>query len=104
MKQIRIKDFFIDYDNLRKGIVSKQQFKRILNIKNLKLSDNEIDILIDKYQINHDQVDYYKFIDNIDSIFTTKNIEKDPLCQVAQKDKTTTIPARRHYLGLSEQE
>ncbi len=104
MKQLRIKEFFLDYDNLRKGTVTKFQLKRILNINNLRLSDQEIGIIIDKYAINADQVDYFSFIENIDAVFTTKGIEKDPLYSVEQKSRNTTIPARRHYLDMTHQE
>lgn len=37
-------------------------------------------------------------------MFTTKNIEKDPLYSVEQKNKNTTIPARRHYLAMTPEE
>ena len=41
MKRIRIREFFKDYDNLRKGIVSESQVKiRISLIKALNLRGN----------------------------------------------------------------
>lgn len=49
-------------------------------------------------------MDYFSFIENIDRVFTTKGIEKDPLYSVEQKSRATTIPARRHYLDMSAPE
>jgi hypothetical protein len=49
-------------------------------------------------------VDYNTFCENIDKIFTTKGIDKDPLFQVTKFDETTTLPARRHYLAMNEDE
>ena len=50
MKRIRISEFFKDYDPLRKGFVTEGQFKRILHVSNISLSETEIDILIRSYK------------------------------------------------------
>jgi len=50
MRQIRIKEFFKDYDPLRKGVVTENQFKRILNINNFNLVPVEIESLLTKYK------------------------------------------------------
>ena len=46
MKQIRIKEFFKDFDGLRKGTVTASQFRRILNIENIVLFDREYNMLL----------------------------------------------------------
>ena len=40
----------------------------------------------------------------VDEIFTIKGIDKDPLKQVKNFDESTTLPARRALLPLTEQE
>ena len=40
LKRIRIREFFLDYDGLRKNIVTGDQFKRILSSLNINLSDS----------------------------------------------------------------
>lgn len=50
MKQLRIKEFFKDYDPLRKGVVTESQFKRILDINGFNLVPVEIDSLLVKYK------------------------------------------------------
>lgn len=41
LRRIRIREFFIDFDNLRKNIVTGFQFRRILNTLNLPISEAE---------------------------------------------------------------
>lgn len=50
MKQLRIKEFFKDYDNLRKGTVSETQFRRVLDITGIPLSNQEFQALLNKYK------------------------------------------------------
>lgn len=49
-------------------------------------------------------VRYTEFCDDIDRVFTTKNIDKDPLATVNKIEYETTLPARRRYLNMSEEE
>jgi Ca2+-binding EF-hand superfamily protein len=49
MKRIRIEEFFYDFDKLRKGRVTKHQFKAILSSMNLNLTENEFESLHSKY-------------------------------------------------------
>lgn len=41
MKRIRINEFFKDFDKLRKGKVTKPQFKSILSTLSITLTDEE---------------------------------------------------------------
>ena len=41
---------------------------------------------------------YSDFCEDIDKVFTTKNIDKDPLATVNKIVYETTLPARRRYL------
>lgn len=50
MRQVRIKEFFKDYDSLRKGVVTENQFKRIIDINSFNLVPVEIDSLLTKYR------------------------------------------------------
>ena len=50
MKKLRIKEFFKDFDGLRKGTVSESQFRRILDMTNIPLSNEEFKALVDKYR------------------------------------------------------
>lgn len=52
MKRIRIREFFKDYDPLRKGFVTETQFKRILHVSNISLTETEIEILVRSYKVD----------------------------------------------------
>lgn len=104
MKRIRIKEFFRDFDVLRKGFVSEEQFKRVLHMSDLQLSESEINTLLSHYKIDNifnGRVRYADFCDAIDNVFTTKNIEKDPLATVNKFTENTTLPARRRNIPLT---
>ncbi|CAD8206649.1 unnamed protein product [Paramecium pentaurelia] len=107
MKRIRIREFFKDFDPLRKGLVTESQFARILHIQNIPVSEKEIQLLLNQYKIDkipNGQVDYNQFCEDVDKIFTIKGIDKEPQAQVPQIDDSTTLPARRRYLQMTEQE
>lgn len=104
MKKLRIKEFFKDFDGLRKGTVTESQFRRILDMTNIPLNDTEYKALLNKYSQPVGLVNYKAFVDNIDKVFTTPGIEKDPLYKVDSVDYNTTLAARRKYLELTPEE
>ena len=72
VKKERIQLFprFEDFDRVRNGYVSQNQFKRVLNDLNLMkmLNDYELQVLINKYAVKigtRDDVNYLLFADKI---------------------------------------
>ena len=104
MKRIRIEEFFRDFDKLRKGRVTRNQFKSILSSMNFTLTDDEFEALADKYRTNDPEVffNYNAFCDNINLAFTVKGIDKAPTTQVKPVTKNDTLLARRKYLQEQE--
>lgn len=104
MKRIRIEEFFLDFDKLRKGRVTKSQFKSILSQLSLNLTDNEFEGLALKYQTNDPEkfVNYKAFVASINKAFTITGIDKNPETRVAPIVKDQTLLARRKYLGGRE--
>jgi len=82
MKKIRLHQFFLDFDNLRKGFITKDQFRRTMELTGLMLSDSQFQMLLDKYMLPNGLLDYATFSKNIKLILTTKGIQKDPLYEV----------------------
>lgn len=79
--RIRLKEPFHDFDPLRKGFVTPAQFKSVLGtIKFPKesLSGEELDLLCSKFQMDDLRVDYVRFLRDLDSIFFSNAMEKDP--------------------------
>jgi hypothetical protein len=50
MKKLRLKEFFKDFDGLRKGTVTETQFRRILDMTGIQLNDDEYGALLTKYK------------------------------------------------------
>ncbi|XP_064617922.1 uncharacterized protein LOC135482031 [Liolophura sinensis] len=84
-ERLRPLEFMRDYDKLRSGRMLKTSFRRALDLCRFELKESEISILEDRYQAaNPDYVDYLKFCDELESVFTTKDLEKAPLLNVTQ--------------------
>ncbi|XP_053393487.1 uncharacterized protein LOC123564874 [Mercenaria mercenaria] len=85
-ERMRVLEFMRDYDKLRSGRMLKTSFRRALDLCRFELRQSEVSILEDRYQSTQDidYVDYLKFCDEVESIFTTKELEKRPLEDVVQ--------------------
>jgi len=68
---IRIREFFIDFDKLRKGTCGDAAFRTCLGTLQIKLTQQEIDSLINKYKTGvANLVSYDAFCKNIDKVFS----------------------------------
>lgn len=68
---IRIRQFFIDFDKLRKGTCGDAAFRTCLGTLQVKLDQQEIDALINKYKTGvANLVNYDAFCKNIDKVFS----------------------------------
>ncbi|KAL4239473.1 hypothetical protein ACF0H5_000288 [Mactra antiquata] len=85
-ERMRVLEFMRDYDKLRSGRMLKTSFRRALDLCRFELRESEVSILEDRYQSvqDIDYVDYLRFCDEVESIFTTKELEKRPLEDVIQ--------------------
>jgi len=100
MKRIRIEEFFHDFDKLRKGRVTQNQFSSILSQLGFNLTNEEYKSLCDMYVTNDPErfFNYVQFCASINKAFTTYGIQKDPTARVAPVTQNETILARRKYL------
>ncbi|XP_065652485.1 uncharacterized protein LOC100202524 isoform X2 [Hydra vulgaris] len=90
-ESIRIHEFMKDFDKLRTGKMLKINFPRALNISSLRLTAYDIDTVMDFYKSegNSNYVDYNRFCDDVDSVFTTKGLEVNPtLVPIQYKPKS----------------
>jgi hypothetical protein len=106
MKRVRIEEFFRDFDKLRKGKVTINQFKSILSMLNFSLTDLEFDSIALKYKTDDPDnlFHYFDFCHNINSAFTQKGIDKDPVASVKPITKDDTVLARRKFLEISNED
>ena len=68
-KRVRSKEFFMDFDQLRKGEVSEDQFKRAIQMMNLTLTKQDLDSLAGKYRSANGLINYRSFLEEVDSVF-----------------------------------
>ncbi|XP_070544504.1 uncharacterized protein [Ptychodera flava] len=99
-ERIRILEFLRDYDKLRTGRMKIETFCRALDPANLGLKASEVAILVQAYQSPTDPayVEYLQFNDEIESIFTVKNLEKAPLLTPQQY----RVPVEVEQNGLTD--
>lgn len=85
-ERMRIHEWMRDYDKLRSGRMPKVNFRRALDLCKFELLESELAILENHYQsaVDIEHVDYLQFSDDIEAIFTTKNLEKAPLLDADQ--------------------
>lgn len=86
-----------------------QQFRRIVGTLNLNFSENEYKELIKVYGIDavnsrEERIKWMDFCEDVDKVFTIKELEKDPLCRVAQIEKSIFEPVKHSALSFTPQE
>ena len=106
MKRVRVEEFFLDFDKLRKGRVTKTQFESIMSMLNFNLTREEFDSLAAKYKTNDPEYmfNYVAFCANINGAFTSYGIQKAPTTAVAPVTVDNTVLARRKYLAITDEE
>jgi len=105
--RLRLYDFFIEFDKHGDGTVTQPQFTKRLCVAydkiGLGLSEREVDMLLEAYgkQMRHGamHVQWRKFVGDIDKVFTTTGMEKDPTLGMQytaynQHPKTLSPPDR----------
>jgi Ca2+-binding EF-hand superfamily protein len=81
INRIRLNEFFEDFDPLRKGTCSKAKFRTALDMANLHLREDEFVILEQFFSVpdENDKVYYKDLVEEVETVFTIKGLEKDPL-------------------------
>ena len=83
--QLRVKDFFEDFDKLRKGTVSEDKFRTGLSNLKLHLDELQIQSLLSRYRSPSGLVDYIRFCDNVEKQFYDRPMAMDNLDAVKSK-------------------
>ena len=81
VNRIRLMEFFEDFDPLRKGTCTKAKFRTALDMANLHLRSEEFVVLEAFYSVEgeEDKVYYKDLVEEIETVFTIKGLEKEPL-------------------------
>lgn len=102
MNRVRITEFFYDFDKLRKGAVTKDQFRRILCMQGFVLTESEYQALEAKFANADGHMNYVAFCTEVDSVFTVKGLDKDPLKRINMPTVVDSLKARRKRMELDE--
>ncbi|OHT08179.1 hypothetical protein TRFO_23389 [Tritrichomonas foetus] len=70
-------DWFEDFDKLRSGRVTNDQFRRCFQFIRFSLSDAEYEALRTEYA-DRGMVNYRRFLDDVQNVFSNKDLERDP--------------------------
>lgn len=78
--RIRLGEFFQDHDPLRKGHIQATKFRTTLYAQKLQLTTQEYQVLEDHFRDseNTSYIRYADFNNEIENIFTEKDLEKFP--------------------------
>lgn len=109
LKRIRIREFFLDFDGLRKNIVTGEQFRRVLASLNLQLSNNDYKEIVAAYRVypqgsREERVKWMDFCEDVDLVYTKKGLEKAPLERVPQIGKTVFEPVKHIAVKFTPEE
>lgn len=72
-----------DFDHLRHGLISRNEFRRGIKVLYSDLTESDLKLLETRFASKNqpDHVEYIKFSDAIESVFTRKGLEKNPLAE-----------------------
>eukprot|EP00736_Rhodelphis_marinus_P014185 Rmarinus@m.24293 len=82
-RRLRVHEFFVDFDPLRKGFVSPAVFRRNLRTlldNKFKLSEEDVQAVIAAYSTGDSPTEFcwMDWADDVDSVFTVKHLEENP--------------------------
>ena len=102
--RIRVGEFFQDHDPLRKGTIDATKFRTTLYAQKLQLSREEYTKLEEHYRDpeNATKVRYVDFNEELEKIFTEKDLEKCPT-KTLGSFTVTSILEPRNQLGAEEE-
>ncbi|CAH8590233.1 unnamed protein product [Schistosoma turkestanicum] len=91
-RSLRLSDWFRDHDKLNHGYLHRITFRRCLGVLNLKINETNLNILEDRYKGPlPDTVDWRAFVSDVETIFQTPNLEKDPLYEPGHYKPDTPV-------------
>jgi len=103
-KRCRLKEHFQDWDPLRKGVCSPLRVKTVFTVCDLArdLDRAEMESILRRYTKDDGLFNYSEFCDDVYREFGEKGLETQPLAKIEMPDASTTAPARRNPMRLTQ--
>jgi len=103
-RRVRPRQYFQDFDPLRKGYCSISQARTVFSILNLGVSIEDFDTLCNQYCRPHDEMFHYDaFQTQVDEAFTKKGLEMQPMARPTMPSPSNTLAARKNCVKLDAQ-
>ncbi|CAM9396924.1 unnamed protein product, partial [Ectocarpus fasciculatus] len=79
-RRLRLEEFFQPFDVTRTKKVNETTFVRAMNASGIGLTQEELGLLINRYRLpaGNGLIDYQKFCDQSNKVFTSKHLERTP--------------------------
>lgn len=103
--RIRSREFMRDFDKLRGRLITETQFAAALDNSSVGLTAREVKALCDNYRVLEDpqqRVCWTAFCDEIDSVFTFKELEKTPWREPPPVPELQGLAPQRFEQGIME--
>lgn len=91
--RLRIKEFFQDMDPLNSGSVSKSQFIRCISsfgvssLGGFNITRAQTEVLCNRFKNqNNEKINWKRFEEELESVFTVKNLERNPNLKVVSPE------------------
>lgn len=83
-RRTRLVEFFQQFDRLHSGVITKNQFRQVLDMGSVRVSEREFQGLVSRYHSDRipNGVSWVQFNDSLESVFTGKGLEKNPLANI----------------------
>lgn len=109
-RRLRVKDAFRDFDQLRCGRCTRQQFMRGVNTTIASLRKDELEALAEHYteegvHVQRPQVvAYTRFVAAVEGVFTVANLERLPTCKVPRAGASLQHVFKPNAVGVEREE
>ncbi|KAF4666959.1 hypothetical protein FOZ61_009047 [Perkinsus olseni] len=109
-RRLRLREYFKDFDPLKKGTCKRAHVLCVLTLLKLHLSPQELDGLLNEYSTttayddNGDTFHYLQLCEEVDAVFADKRVCEDLNLQTSMPGPQDTNPARRNARQLTQEE
>lgn len=102
LNDIHLIEWFEDFDKLRTGRVSREQFRRCFEFAKFSLTENEWNYLCQEYA-KDDDVDYRDFCHDVSKIFTNPDLEVTPKGELPNTKEIVTKITNRISTNMPQE-
>jgi Ca2+-binding EF-hand superfamily protein len=110
-KQVGLREYFHDFDHLRKGFIPREKLRSVLSLVNFPVSESAVQSLSRAYSHNSEGFDYLRLCDDVEKDLICARLDKNPLgeppssfCLLTAKEGTKPTLTQSELELISEAE